>query len=62
MAAAGRTASAGPAGGGQGGGRQMSLFAPGEELVAAVLRETDLDRLSPLEALTLLHDLKSRLR
>ena len=62
MAAAGRTASAGPAGGGQGGGRQMNLFAPGEELVAAVLRETDLDRLSPLEALTLLHDLKSRLR
>jgi DNA mismatch repair protein MutS len=40
---------------------QMHLFAPVEEVVAAVLREVDLERLSPLAALNLLHSLKSRL-
>ena len=61
-AAAGRATTGGSGGDAAGDGRQLSLFAPGEEVAAAVLRETDLDRLSPLEALTLLHDLKSRLR
>ena len=42
-------------------GRQLSLFTPPEEVVAAVLRETDLDQLTPLAALNLLHSLKSRL-
>jgi hypothetical protein len=40
---------------------QMMLFAPSEEVVASVLREVDLERLSPLAALNLLHTLKSRL-
>ena len=40
---------------------QMQLFAPAEEVVASVLRQVDLERLSPLAALNLLHSLKSRL-
>ncbi len=43
------------------GGDQMALFAAEEQVVASILRRTDLDRLSPLEALNLLHDLKKRL-
>ncbi len=42
-------------------GDQLNLFAPAEEVVAAVLREVDLEQLSPLAALNLLHSLKSRL-
>ncbi|HZI63854.1 MAG TPA: DNA mismatch repair protein MutS [Thermoanaerobaculia bacterium] len=40
---------------------QMPLFTPPEEIVAAVVRDVDLERLSPLAALNLLHSLKSRL-
>ncbi|RMH19239.1 MAG: DNA mismatch repair protein MutS [Acidobacteria bacterium] len=40
---------------------QLSLFTPPAEVVARVLRETDLDQLAPLAALNLLHSLKSRL-
>jgi hypothetical protein len=39
----------------------MNLFAPVEEVVASVLREVDVERLSPLAALNLLHSLISRL-
>jgi DNA mismatch repair protein MutS len=53
--AAATAATAGAAGG------QMRLFAPTEQVVAAALREADLDRLSPLGALNLLHELKSKL-
>jgi DNA mismatch repair protein MutS len=52
--AAATAATAGAAGG------QMRLFAPTEQVVAAALREADLDRLSPLGALNLLHELKSK--
>jgi len=41
---------------------QMHLFAPPEEIVSAVIRDVDLERLSPLAALNLLHSLKSRLK
>lgn len=41
---------------------QMNLFTPPEEIVSAVIREVDLERLSPLAALNLLHSLKSRLK
>lgn len=40
---------------------QMALFAPREEVVAAVLRDVDLDEMTPLAALNLLHTLKARL-
>lgn len=40
---------------------QLTLFAPPEEIVASLLREVDLQRLSPLAALNLLQALKSRL-
>jgi DNA mismatch repair protein MutS len=40
---------------------QMTLFAPAEQVVASLLREVDLERLSPLAALNLLQSLKSRL-
>ncbi len=40
---------------------QMNLFAPPEEVVAKVLRQTDVDQLTPLAALNLLHSLKERL-
>jgi DNA mismatch repair protein MutS len=42
------------------GADQMMLFAPAEEVVASLLREVDLERLSPLAALNLLHSLKAR--
>jgi len=41
---------------------QMPLFTPAEEIVARVLRETDLDRLTPLAALNLLASLQDRLK
>jgi len=40
---------------------QLTLFAPPEQVVAALLREVDLDQRAPLAALNLLHTLKSRL-
>ncbi len=40
---------------------QMALFAPPEQVVAEILAELDVDRLSPLAALNLLQALKSRL-
>jgi DNA mismatch repair protein MutS len=40
---------------------QMALFVPPEQVVAGVLREVDLEQLTPLAALNLLHSLKSRL-
>jgi DNA mismatch repair protein MutS len=40
---------------------QLNLFAPPEEIVASVVRDVDLERLSPLAALNLLVSLKSRL-
>jgi DNA mismatch repair protein MutS len=40
---------------------QMNLFAPPEQVVAGILKEADLDQLTPLAALNLLHSLKSRL-
>ncbi|MDX1645336.1 MAG: DNA mismatch repair protein MutS, partial [Thermoanaerobaculia bacterium] len=48
-------------GSGQQGPDQLNLFAPPEEIVAAVLREIDLERLSPVAALNLLVSLKARL-
>ena len=48
-----REAAAGPA--------QLQLFSGAEEAVARLVREADLDRLTPLDALTLLHRLKERL-
>jgi len=44
------------------GGDQLALFAPEEQAVASILRDADLDRLTPLEAMNLLHRLKARLR
>jgi DNA mismatch repair protein MutS len=41
---------------------QMPLFTPAEEIVARVLRETDLDRVTPLAALNLLASLQDRLK
>ncbi|MDY7095929.1 MAG: DNA mismatch repair protein MutS [Acidobacteriota bacterium] len=41
---------------------QMPLFTPPEEVVAGLLREVDLDELTPLAALNLLQSLKDRLR
>ena len=40
---------------------QLQLFTPPEELVATILREVDLERLSPLAALNLLNALRARL-
>jgi DNA mismatch repair protein MutS len=40
---------------------QMRLFAAPEEVVAAVLRETDVEQLTPLAALNLVNSLKERL-
>ena len=40
---------------------QLTLFTPPEQVVAALLRDLDVDRLTPLAALNLLHSLKSRL-
>ena len=41
---------------------QMPLFTPAEELVAGLLREVDVDRLTPLAALNLLASLQERLK
>jgi len=41
---------------------QMPLFTPAEEVVAGLLREVDLERLTPLAALNLLASFKERLR
>ena len=41
---------------------QMPLFTPAEEIVARILREADLDRLTPLAALNLLVSLQERLK
>ena len=41
---------------------QLPLFTPVEEVVAGVLRELDLERLTPLAALNLLASLKDRLK
>ena len=43
------------------GSDQLSLFAPAEEVIGAILRDVDLEQLSPLAALNLLHALKNRL-
>jgi DNA mismatch repair protein MutS len=43
------------------GSGQLALFTPPEEVVASVLRDLDVDELTPLAALNLLHSLKSRL-
>jgi DNA mismatch repair protein MutS len=40
---------------------QLTLFAPPEQVVASVLREVDVNQLTPLAALNLVHSLKSRL-
>jgi DNA mismatch repair protein MutS len=40
---------------------QLSLFTPPEEVVAQVLRELDVEAMTPLAALNLLHGLKTRL-
>jgi len=40
---------------------QLSLFTPPEQMVAQILIEADLDALTPLAALNLLHSLRSRL-
>ncbi|MEM7480237.1 MAG: DNA mismatch repair protein MutS [Acidobacteriota bacterium] len=39
---------------------QMELFVPPEQVIAGVLRDTDIDQLTPLAALNLLHSLKTR--
>ena len=41
---------------------QLTMFTPLSQRIAERLREADLDRLTPLEALTLLHDLKKDLK
>ncbi len=43
------------------GADQLQLFAPPEQVVAALLRDVEVDRLTPLAALNLIHSLKSRL-
>jgi len=40
---------------------QLTLFAPPEQVVAGILKDLDVERLTPLAALNLLHSLKSRL-
>ncbi|MCB1057539.1 MAG: hypothetical protein KDD11_18725, partial [Acidobacteria bacterium] len=40
---------------------QMALFTPPEQVVAELLREVDLEQLTPLAALNLLASLKQRL-
>ncbi len=44
------------------GADQLQLFAAPEDVVASVLRAADVERLSPLAALNLLHSLKARLQ
>ncbi len=43
------------------GSEQLPLFTPAEEIVARILRELDLDEVTPLAALNLLHSLRTRL-
>ena len=40
---------------------QLTLFAPPEQVVASILKDLDVERMTPLGALNLLHSLKSRL-
>jgi DNA mismatch repair protein MutS len=40
---------------------QLTLFAPPEQVVASLLKDLDVERLTPIAALNLLHSLKSRL-
>ena len=40
---------------------QLTLFAPPEHVVASLLRDVDVNQLTPLAALNLIHSLKSRL-
>ncbi|HYN23282.1 MAG TPA: DNA mismatch repair protein MutS [Thermoanaerobaculia bacterium] len=40
---------------------QLTLFAPPEQVVAGILKDVDIERLTPIAALNLLHSLKSRL-
>ena len=40
---------------------QLALFVPPEAVVASLLREVDVNQLTPLAALNLIHSLKSRL-
>ncbi len=44
-----------------GGPAQLTLFAPAEQVVAGLLKAVDVNQLTPLAALNLLHSLKSRL-
>ncbi|MEA2600198.1 MAG: mismatch repair protein MutS [Acidobacteriota bacterium] len=44
-----------------GGPAQLTLFAPPEQVVAGLLRDVDVNQLTPLAALNLLYSLKSRL-
>ena len=44
-----------------GGPAQLTLFAPPEQVIAGLLRDVDVNQLTPLAALNLLHSLKSRL-
>jgi len=44
-----------------GGANQLTLFAPAEEVAASILREIDLEQLTPLAALNLLHALRDRI-
>jgi len=44
-----------------GGPAQLTLFAPPEQVVAGLLKTLDVNQLTPLAALNLLHSLKSRL-
>jgi DNA mismatch repair protein MutS len=44
-----------------GGPAQLTLFAPAEQVVAGLLKSVDVNQLTPLAALNLLHSLKSRL-
>ncbi|MEM1207605.1 MAG: DNA mismatch repair protein MutS, partial [Acidobacteriota bacterium] len=43
------------------GSDQLALFTPPEQVTAQVIQDTDLDELTPLAALNLLHSLKQRL-
>ena len=40
---------------------QLTLFAPPEQVIANILKDLDVERLTPIAALNLLHSLKSRL-
>lgn len=46
---------------GEPGPDQLTLFAPPEEIAATILREIDLEQLTPMAALNLLHALKDRI-